>query len=497
MGKTFILNRFFSGRSSQSESKEALINIGPEPERQTENKPSSINAWAEKQEAAEVVAYQNLDVPQPKNASKTGLCLAADVGGTNSRFMLYTVDIDEQVHLRQEAPGKLLLVRKYANICYGCFADVVQAFFDDAHTASVISDGVHPEVACLAVAGVAQQNIARLTNLDWIINGPELSARFEIGIVEVINDFVAQGYGVLTLSEDEVIQLSGPEPVMGAPIACVGAGTGLGQCFLTAGSTGEYQAYPSEGGHAEFAPRGAGNDETQIELLRHLKVKFSGWNRISYERVVSGKGICNVYEFLAYSRPMSIDLQVHKEFLHNQQDAGIIAKNAAPGNLCHEALKIFASCYGAVSGTFALQVMPFGGLYLSGGVTQKLQSFLREEGSFMEAYMDKGRVSPMLKDVPLFFVKGDEMGQRGAHLRAVRLLHRNRKGLLVPESGDASKVHLAPPRNAQLKELLQDSVSKVVSMGLLSPSNTAPASTTPCAEDGVNFTPVAPILASE
>lgn len=430
------------------------MNMDPKSEGATLLTAASRKVWAEALENVEKTAEQRLST-QPTSPSTTGYCLAADVGGTNSRFMLYRVNLDDVIRLRQEAPGDMLFVKKYANICFASFADVVQAFFDDANAAQVVEGVVAPEVACLAVAGVAQQNICRLTNLDWIINGPHLAQQFKIPVVEVINDFVAQGYGVLTLGDDEVIHLAGPEPVVGAPIGCIGAGTGLGQCFLVSSPTGEYQALPSEGGHAEFAPRGAGNDETQMELLKYLKVKFSGWNRISYERVVSGKGICNVYEFLAYTRPKEIDRAVHGDFLANKQDAGIVAKNATPGTLCHEALQIFASCYGAVTGTFALQIMPFGGLYLSGGVTQKLQQFLVGEGSFLEAYFDKGRVSPMLKDVPLFFVKGDEMGQRGAHLRAVRLLHHHRRGLLLPvAAADATQVHLAPPRDAKLAEML-------------------------------------------
>ncbi|CAK0819994.1 unnamed protein product [Prorocentrum cordatum] len=169
---------------------------------------------------------------------------------------------------------------------------------------------------------------------DWIIDGPMLEERFGLQCIEVINDFVAQGYGTLTLRADEKIHIYGPKTALsGAPIACIGAGTGLGQCFLTADAEGEYTAFPSEGGHAEFAPRGAGNDETQIELLRYLKVKFSGWNRISFERVVSGKGICNTYEFLAYKNPGRIDKKVHSEYLASRENAGIVAQNARPGTL--------------------------------------------------------------------------------------------------------------------------------------------------------------------
>jgi len=375
--------------------------------------------------------------------------------------MLYELRLEEEIVLRQAAPGNLLLVKKYANLHYGSFAEVVAAFFADAmqeaekKVIDIPAGKIQPTAACFAVAGVVQQNKSRLTNLDWLIDGPALSEQFGIGCVEIINDFVAQGYGVLTLGDDEVEQLHGNEPLPGAPIACIGAGTGLGQCFLTASAHGEYNCWPSEGGHAEFAPRGAGNDETQINLLKYLKIKFSGWNRISYERVVSGKGICNVYEFLAYSNPSRIDQTVHNEFLADRTNAGTVVRNAVPGTLCHDALKLFADSYGAVCGTFALQMMPFGGLYLTGGVTQKLQSFLKDDPSFLSSYFDKGRVSPMLQDVPLFFVVGDEMGQRGAHLRAVKLAHNLQEGLSLPAHMPDTECHLPPPRNADIAKLLE------------------------------------------
>jgi len=389
----------------------------------------------------------------------TSLVLAADVGGTNSRLLLYSLSPDAKISEKQQAPGTLVFVRKYMNINFGSFSEIMSQFFVDVKSQySEVEAAFTPVVACLAVAGVVQQNVSRLTNLDWRIDGDELSSKFRIAVVEIINDFVAQGYGVLTLSDSEVQQISGPEALTHGPKACVGAGTGLGQCFLTPGPDGSFTAYPSEGGHAEFAPRGEGSDETQIELLRYLKVKFSAWNRISFERVVSGKGICNVYEFLAYRSPQRVDKAMHKEFQAKPGDASVVVRGAKPDSLCEEALKIFASCYGAVCGTFALQTMPFGGLYLTGGVTQKLRDFLQKDESFMDAFFDKGRVAPMLHDIPLLFVKGDDMGMRGAHLRAVHLLKQQSTGMTRKTHRQASK-HLVPPRSqgiVEIKSLLGD-----------------------------------------
>ena len=154
----------------------------------------------------------------------------------------------------------------------------------------------------------------RLTNIDWVVDGDALAKHLgmEVGNLELINDFVAQGYGILTLSKDDVVALHNVPSEEGAPIACLGAGTGLGQCFLCPGPSGAYECYPSEGGHAEWAPRGSGNDQIQLELLKFLKIRFSGWNRVSIERVVSSTGICNIYEFLAYRNPHAVNRAAHK-----------------------------------------------------------------------------------------------------------------------------------------------------------------------------------------
>ena len=221
--------------------------------------------------------------------------LAADVGGTNTRLMLYAVDPTAPIVERRPAPGALVCEQKFRNIEFSSLLEIIELFLSELEDGSAASPS-HPvpAAACLAVAGVVFANSARLTNLDWVVTGSEIAGQLGIGRVEVINDFVAQGFGVLTLGDDEVETLHDAPPVPDAPIVVLGAGTGLGEAYLTMGPQGQYVCYPSEGGHKEWAPRGAGSDMTQIELLRHLKIKFAGWNRISVERVVSGLGICNI-----------------------------------------------------------------------------------------------------------------------------------------------------------------------------------------------------------
>jgi len=381
------------------------------------------------------------------------LVLAADCGGTNTRLMLYIVDPAEPILEKHAPPGRLLKEVKYPNVLYKSLDAIIQTFLrDECQCGTEI--GI-PVVAVLAVAGVVANNTVRYTNLDWVVSGYELQRTLQIPRVEVINDFVAQGYGALTLTDDEVICANDAKPVAGAPIACIGAGTGLGECFLVADDAGNYRCYPSEGGHSEFAPRGLGIDDLQIRLLKHLKVKFSGFNRISVERVVSGKGICNVYEFLAYHHPTQIRRDIHLQFQKDPMNAGIIAKNADPGTLCEKAMQIFASCYGSQVGTLALHFMPYKGLYITGGVTQKSLDFLQRDNSFLDAYYDKGRVSPLLHRVPLYFVKSDDMGQRGAHYRAVQLLKAHNEGHVsrVEQFEDFDVEALPAPRNLDTKSI--------------------------------------------
>lgn len=381
------------------------------------------------------------------------LILAADCGGTTTRLMMYAVDPNEPIIRNQAAPGRLVFIEKYPNILFSSFDAIIETFFADADK-SLGATLPRPRAGVLAVAGVVTGGQVRFTNLDWTVNARQLEEKFNIGSVEIINDFVAQGYGVLTLGKDDVFTLQEAPPREGAPIVVVGAGTGLGTTFLTVGPGGDYDAYPSEGGHIEFPPRGKGSSELQIDLLKHLKIKLSGYTRVSTERVVSGQGLCNVYEFLAYKYPERVDEGVQAAFNARRTDASVITKNCVPGSLCEETMQIFASCYGCYTGTVGIMFMPFQGIYLTGGVTQKLQDWLIKDGSFINAYHDKGRVAPMLSNIPLYVVKCDDMGQRGAHLKSARLLKDLHAGRVGKSSAEPGNVDV-PPRNvdAELKDV--------------------------------------------
>jgi glucokinase len=149
------------------------------------------------------------------------------------------------------APGTLLFQKKYHNQDFDTFIDILKAFLSEAYISKP------PLAACFAVAGPVKDNIVRFTNrYDWVIDGDDIANQLTIQSVKLINDFQANGYGLLTLDIDkDCVTIQKGEPRTSAPIACIGAGTGLGECFLVSSSSGVYTCFPSEGGHAEFAPR--------------------------------------------------------------------------------------------------------------------------------------------------------------------------------------------------------------------------------------------------
>eukprot|EP00935_MAST-01C_sp_MAST-1C-sp1_P002685 g2685.t1 len=212
--------------------------------------------------------------------------LAGDIGGTNSRFEVFAVSPIQNQIKGKPTPGSLLFSKKYQNEKFGSFLEVIEKFLEEAGCAL-------PAVACLAVAGPVSDNRAVFTNRGWVVDGHILQEETGMSRVVLINDFAGVAYGLLTLSDSDCMTLQDVPAQEGGPIACVGAGTGLGMCYLTS-LDGNYKAFTSEGGHAEFAPR----TELEIDLWRFLKDKFGQKYRVSHERVISGLGLFNIYDFL-------------------------------------------------------------------------------------------------------------------------------------------------------------------------------------------------------
>jgi glucokinase len=303
------------------------------------------------------------------------MILAGDVGGTKVNLALYDFVDGELKHLRD----KQFWAKEYSGL-----EDIVKEF--------VVSEKV--TAACFGVPGPVREGRLRLTNLPWTLDSRELGLNLKIDYVFLINDLQANGYGIAELTPEQIYTLSEGDARQIGNRALISAGTGLGEAFMIWDGR-DYVPYPSEGGHADFAPR----NEDEFDLLRFLKQKYNG--RISFERVVSGPGLTNVYEFLRDVRGVEEPASLAQRMAEEDPNAVITElAMAAKSEICEKTLDMFVSAYGAEAGNLALKVLSAGGMYVGGGIAPRILEKLKD-GTFMKAFVDKGRVSQLLVHMPV------------------------------------------------------------------------------------------------
>lgn len=341
------------------------------------------------------------------------MILAGDIGGTKSNLGLFeTVD------------GRLRLLRsaKYRSSEFPGLTAVIDAFL----TAEPVEGGL--QAACFGIPGPVVGNRASTTNLPWLVDGALVAAEAGIPAVALINDLVATAEGLPLLEEDEVAVLqAGSPPPDGdrGNMALIAAGTGLGMALIP--QVGErWVPVPSEGGHMDFAPR----TEDEIGLMRHLRERFG---RVSVERVVSGPGLYNVYQYLRDVVRMPESPQVReamREAIGRGEDpARVIGESGIAGGaggdrcgLCARAIEMFVAAYGAAAGNLALLGTATGGVWLGGGIAPKILPRL-SDGLFLQTFIAKGRFVPFLEKVPVRVVLNDRAALLGAARRAASLLN--------------------------------------------------------------------------
>jgi glucokinase len=317
------------------------------------------------------------------------MILAGDVGGTKVHLALYDF-----------TDGKLKYTtdKQYPAKDYSGLKEIVSEFLGTNKVTA----------ACFGVPGPVRAGRLRLTNLPWTLDSSELSAGLGIPHVFLINDLEANGYGVAELSPEQIYTLSEGDASQTGNRALIAAGTGLGEGIL-AWNGRMHMPYPSEGGHTDFAPR----TEEEIELLRFLKRKYNG--RVSYERVVSGMGLTNVYEFLRDDRGMEEPKWLADEIAAVHDMNSVITQMAlsAKSELCSKTLDMVVSSYGAEAGNLALKVLSVGGLYVGGGIAPRIIEKLKD-GTFMKAFTDKGRLSQLLINMPVRIILDSRAALLGA-----------------------------------------------------------------------------------
>jgi glucokinase len=352
--------------------------------------------------------------------------LAGDIGGTKTILRLISAEAGVPGHAVPLLTT--LWEKKYASKSFSDLVPMVHQFFQEAAESSVRVPSV--DSACFGIAGVIVNNASELTNLSWSLSGERLQRALNIPQVTLINDFGAIGYGIAALQDEQMATLQEGTPDPAAPVAVIGAGTGLGEGFLIPAPDGTLRAFPSEGGHTDFAPRSG----LEFQLLTYLLEKYS-LPRVSVERVASGTGITSIYQFFRDIHPHEESAAMKDMYQAWSREMGKkdktidlaaeVSKAALAGSdfLCEQTMNLFITAYGAEAGNLALKILPYGGLYLAGGIAPKILPLL-QQGAFMKSFSSKGRMRPLLEKIPVHVILDPKVGLMGAALKGVKEIYR-------------------------------------------------------------------------
>jgi glucokinase len=328
-------------------------------------------------------------------ATRPALLLAGDVGATKTNLALFT------------AAGEVLTPvaeAHFVNDGYAGLADVVRAFL--AREACV------PTAACFGVAGPVADGRTLMPNLGWPIDALGLERLLALERVLLLNDLEATAYGIATLPPDQLLVLNpGVSAAGGGNAALIAAGTGLGEAVLYWDGT-RHRVSGSEGGHADFAPRNA----EEMQILARLMERFG---HVSWERLVSGPGLHNIYGVL--DLPEAPDVAARIEAAEDASATITELGLARASARCTRALDVFASAYGAEAGNLALKALATGGVYLGGGIAPKILPKL-EDGTFLRAFTAKGRFADWLARIPVKVILDPKTALRGAAAYVARMV---------------------------------------------------------------------------
>jgi glucokinase len=317
------------------------------------------------------------------------MILAGDIGATNSRLAFFS-----------ERGGRLepVVEETYPSRDHANLETIVKTFVS-AHDLPI-------DVACFGVAGPVRHGRSDTTNLPWDVDARELARALHLRSVRLLNDLEAHAYGIAILVPADFVTLNQGAPDASGNAAVIAAGTGLGEAGLYWDGQ-QHLPFAGEGGHASFAP----SDPLQIELLRFLCHEFG---HVSWERVLSGPGLHNIYRFLRDTGHGEEPDWLTDEM--QQQDPSAVISQAALADtsaLCRQALDLFVALYGAEAGNMALKIMATAGVYIGGGIAPKIIRKLTDS-TFMAAFVAKGRLKPLLQQIPVRIIMSDKVALQGA-----------------------------------------------------------------------------------
>ncbi len=329
------------------------------------------------------------------------MLLAGDIGGTKTELAVY----ESVTALAMPIANDIFHSKEYKGL-----EDIVREFLG--------KHKVEVDRACFGVAGPVVAGKATITNLPWTIEASLLKNDLKLRSVVLMNDLEAIASAVPFLQHTELETLNIGEPAVNGPLAVIAPGTGLGEAFLTWDSQ-SYLAHTSEGGHADFAP----TDELQIGLLRYLQPRFE---HVSYEWVCSGHGMPNLYAYLKETRYAEEPAWLTEQLAQAKDPNAVIAQAALDkaDPLSVATIKLFVSILAAEAGNLALKILSTGGLYIGGGIPRHVLPFVKD-ASFMQAFLHKGRLSEVLKPMPVHVIMNAKVGLQGAAYRGFSLARHN------------------------------------------------------------------------
>ena len=327
------------------------------------------------------------------------MLLAGDIGATKTNLALYS---------GEKGPRKPLVEATFHSGQYPSLEVLAGEFLAQAN--------LDVDSAVFGVAGPVVGDQATITNLPWVIDGSQLKKKLNLKSVFLLNDLKAVAQGVPLLDPDELYTLNKGDPIRGGTKAVIAPGTGLGEAFLTWDGS-RYRAYASEGGHADFAP----TNPLESGLLHYLQEK---WDHVSYERICSGMGLPNIYTYLRESGHAEEPVWLAEQLAEAEDPTPVIVNAALDTEtsceLCKTTLMLFISVLGSETGNVALKVLATGGVYLGGGIPPRILPVLKQE-VFMQAFLNKGRLADLLKNIPVYVILNPKIALIGAAFYGLEL----------------------------------------------------------------------------
>ena len=319
------------------------------------------------------------------------MILAGDVGGTKTLLAIYEAD---------NGGYRCVKKQRYASADYPSFTELLASFLSDM-------DNLQLTAACIGVAGPIVNGDCITTNLPWVLTRQAIGAQLGTQQVWLLNDLEATAWGVLDLPEQQFVELNPDAQYQPGNSAVVAAGTGLGEAIIAWDGSAQH-VIATEGGHTDFAP----TNEQEIALLQFMMKKHP--EHVSVERLISGEGLVNIYQFLKTLNYAKVLPQTEQQ-MAERDPAAVIGEFGSAGTdiLCVDALTLFCRLYGAESGNLALKCLPFAGIYLAGGIAAKVLPFLKN-GEFMQGFLAKGRYRSILQKISIKVCTNPEVALLGA-----------------------------------------------------------------------------------